>query len=182
MKGEEGMRVEEKRLDELRPYENNPRNNDGAVPYVADSIREFGFRVPLVIDRDGVIVAGHTRYKAAQTIGLETVPCVVADDLTDEQVRAFRLADNKVAEASEWDEALLYEELAELSALGVDADALGLGIDPGSYDAEEDIPGDNGFEYSEEFAINVVCDDEQDQRQKLDELRGMGYRCKAVVV
>lgn len=104
------MQIIEKRLDEIRPYENNPRKNEAAVKYVASSIREFGFKVPIVIDSGGEIVAGHTRYKAAQELGLETVPCVVADDLTPQQIKAFRLADNKTAEMAGWDfEALDFE-------------------------------------------------------------------------
>lgn len=103
-----------KRLEELTPYEKNPRKNDEAVKYVAQSIEEFGFKVPLVIDTNGVIVAGHTRYKAAQELAIEKVPCIVADDLTDEQIKAFRLADNKVSEFSTWDFALLTDELDEL--------------------------------------------------------------------
>lgn len=87
-------------INSLKPYKNNPRNNDNAVSAVANSIREFGFKVPIVIDSDHVIVAGHTRLKAAQTLGLSTVPCVVADDLTGEQIKVFRLADNKVSELS----------------------------------------------------------------------------------
>lgn len=104
------MQIIEKRLDEIHPYENNPRKNEAAVKYVAASIREFGFKVPIVIDAGGEIVAGHTRYKAAQELGLETVPCVVADDLTPQQIKAFRLADNKTAEMAGWDfEALEFE-------------------------------------------------------------------------
>lgn len=92
------MQVIDRPLDGIRPYEDNPRNNDDAVDKVAESIQKFGFKVPIVIDSEGVIVAGHTRYKAAQKLGLEKIPCIVADDLTDAQVRAFRLVDNKVAE------------------------------------------------------------------------------------
>lgn len=90
-----------KSLDEVRPYANNPRKNDDAVEYVVNSIKEFGFKVPIIIDGGGEIVAGHTRYKAAKWLGMEEIPCIVADDLTDEQIKAFRLADNKVAEAGE---------------------------------------------------------------------------------
>lgn len=97
------MQIIDKKLAELKPYENNPRNNDEAVECVANSIKEFGFKVPIVIDKDGVIVAGHTRLKAAERLGLKTVPCIVADDLTPEQVKAFRLADNKVGELATWD-------------------------------------------------------------------------------
>ena len=97
------MEIIEKKLNELTPYEKNPRKNDDAVKYVAASIEQFGFKVPVVIDAAGVIVAGHTRYKAAKRLGLESVPCIVADDLNEEQIRAFRLADNKVGEVAEWD-------------------------------------------------------------------------------
>ena len=109
------MEVIDKKIEELTPYAKNPRKNDQAVNAVAASIKEFGFKVPIVIDSDGVIVAGHTRLKAALLLGLETVPCVVADDLTEDQIKAFRLADNKTAEFAEWDYALLDEEIAELT-------------------------------------------------------------------
>ena len=105
------MEIQEKKIKELIPYEKSPRKNDAAVEYVTNSIKEFGFKVPIVIDKNGVIVCGHTRYKAAQRLRLKTVPCIIADDLNDEQIKAFRLADNKVSEKSEWDFDLLYEEL-----------------------------------------------------------------------
>lgn len=108
------MEIVMKGLDELRPYEKNPRKNEDAVKYVAESIKQFGFKVPIVIDNEGVIVAGHTRWKAAKKLGVETVPCVVADDLTEEQIKAFRLADNKVAEKAVWDFDLLATELDDL--------------------------------------------------------------------
>lgn len=109
------MKIVSKKLTDITPYENNPRRNDAAVEYVANSIREFGFKQPIVIDRDGVTVAGHTRYKAAQKLGLDEVPCVMADDLTPEQVKAYRLADNKVGEASQWDFDLLDIELDKIT-------------------------------------------------------------------
>jgi site-specific DNA-methyltransferase (adenine-specific) len=108
------MQIIEKRLDELTPYENNPRKNENAVPYVAESIKRYGFKQPIVVDTDGVIVAGHTRYAAAIELGLESVPCVVADDLTEEEIAEYRLVDNKVAEFSGWDFAALEEELSSL--------------------------------------------------------------------
>lgn len=127
------MKVEERKLTELHPYEKNPRKNDAAVKYVAESIKEFGFKVPIVIDSNGVIVAGHTRYKAAKKLKLETVPCIVADDLNEEQIKAFRLADNKVAEKAEWDFDLLSSELDEL----LDFDMSVFGFED---DAEEEVP------------------------------------------
>jgi len=117
------MNIIEKKLSEIIPYEKNPRKNDQAVDYVANSIKEFGFKVPIVIDNDNVIVCGHTRYKASRKLHLETVPCVIADDLTDEQIKAYRLADNKVSEKAEWDFNLLNEELD--SILEIDMDDLG---------------------------------------------------------
>lgn len=125
---EENMNIVEKRLNELKPYENNPRINDGAVKFVKNSIEEFGFKVPIVIDKNGVIVAGHTRYKASLELGLETVPCVVADDLTDEQVKAFRIADNKTAEKASWDLDALKTEMEELEEIdGIDMRDFGFG-------------------------------------------------------
>ena len=111
------MEIIIKGIDEIRPYENNPRLNDGAVGAVAESIREFGFQQPIVVDRDGVIIAGHTRYKAAKKLGLTEVPVVVAGNLTDEQVKAYRLADNKTGELAEWDFSALEEELAGIGEL-----------------------------------------------------------------
>ncbi|MBR3746218.1 MAG: ParB N-terminal domain-containing protein [Selenomonadaceae bacterium] len=109
------MEVKEFALSELIPYEKNPRKNDNAVDAVANSIKTFGFKVPLVIDADKIIVCGHTRYKAAQKLGLESVPCVIADDLSPELIRAFRLADNKTAELAGWNFELLDMELADIS-------------------------------------------------------------------
>lgn len=108
------MNIIEMSVDDLIPYENNPRKNDEAVDKVALSISAFGFKVPIVIDKDNVIVTGHTRLKAAKKLGLTSVPCIKADDLTEEQIKAFRLADNKVAEFSEWDEDKLMKELEAL--------------------------------------------------------------------
>ena len=108
------MNIVELNIHDLVPYENNPRNNIEAVEYVANSIEKFGFKVPIVVDKDNVIVAGHTRYMASKKLGLETVPCMVADDLTEEQVKAFRLADNKVSEIATWDDELLAIELSDI--------------------------------------------------------------------
>ena len=117
------MQIVMKKLADLKPYEKNPRKNEEAVKYVVESIKEFGFKVPIVIDKENVIIAGHTRYKGAKKLDMQEVPCIVADDLTDEQIKAFRLADNKVAEKAEWDFDLLNSELEEL--FNFDMEALG---------------------------------------------------------
>lgn len=108
------MEIINKKLSELKPYEKNPRLNDEAVKYVANSIKEFGFKVPIIVDKNNVIVAGHTRYKASKELGLKEVPCIIADDLNEEQIKAFRLADNKVSEKSMWDFGMLDEELENI--------------------------------------------------------------------
>ena len=109
------MQIIDKRVEDLIPYENNPRINDGAVDAVAASISRFGWKVPLVIDKNNVVVTGHTRLKAAKALGLDIVPCILADDLSEEQVRAFRLVDNKTGELAGWDFGALEEELADLT-------------------------------------------------------------------
>lgn len=130
------MKVKEIPISEITPYANNPRNNAAAVEPVAASIRDFGFRVPIVLDKNGVIVAGHTRLEAAKRLGLSKVPCVVADDLTAEQARAFRIADNKTAELATWDAAKLAEELADISDF--DMGEFGFYLD-----AEQEAPTQN---------------------------------------
>lgn len=129
------MQIIDLQIDEIKPYQNNPRNNEAAVAAVAASIKEFGFKVPLVVDKNNVIVAGHTRHKAALQLGFSTVPAIRADDLTEEQVAAFRLADNKTAELAEWDIDKLEEELAALSNIDMTA----FGFDP--------LPSDISGEY-----------------------------------
>lgn len=112
--GVENVQIIDKQIKDLKPYENNPRKNDEAVKYVAESIKQFGFKVPIIIDKDNIIITGHTRYKAAKQLKIEVVPCIIADDLTEEQIKAFRLADNKVAEFAEWDFNILNAELEEI--------------------------------------------------------------------
>ena len=119
------MNIELWPLSQVKPYPNNPRVNDDAVNAVAASIREFGFRQPIVVDGEGVIVVGHTRYKAALKLGLEKVPVHVAKDLTPEQIKAYRIADNKTADLAEWNYDLLPIELAELQGMNYDLGLLG---------------------------------------------------------
>ena len=135
------MQIIDKKLSEIVPYENNPRHNEAAIPFVANSIQEFGFKVPIVIDKDGIIVAGHTRYKAAKELGLEAVPCIVADDLTPEQVKAFRLADNKVSEIATWDNELLEIEIEEIP--NIDMSDFGFFASEINWDDVDEISEDN---------------------------------------
>ncbi len=140
------MNIVMKKPSELSIYENNPRNNDAAVDAVANSIKEFGFKVPIVITKDLVIIAGHTRLKASLKLGLATVPCIVADDLTEGQIKAFRLADNKTAELATWDFSKLEEELEH-----IDMDMLQFGFE----DLHSDVPdnaSDDDFDPSDEIS------------------------------
>lgn len=138
------MQIIEIATKDLIEYEKNPRKNEEAVQYVANSIAEFGFKVPVIVDANNVIIAGHTRVKAAKFLGLESCPCIVADDLTEEQIQAFRLADNKVAEFAEWDEELLAIELGEI----VDIDMSEFGF---NFDMDEDPDEDDKYT----LAVNI---------------------------
>lgn len=125
------MQVENWKIEDVKPYENNPRKNDDAVEYVANSIKEFGFQQPLVVDSNGVIIVGHTRLKAAQKLGLTDVPVVVADGLSDDQVKAYRLADNKTGEMASWDWNQLNLELEDIDWLDLNMEQFGFsaGVD-----------------------------------------------------
>lgn len=136
------MQIEMRKVSELIPYENNPRINDQAVDAVAASIKEFGFKVPVIVDRDDVVIAGHTRIKAARQLGMETVPTIKADDLTPEQVKAFRLADNMTAEKSKWDFERLYQELEELQKVDLDFDMADFGFELDMLDDYTEIKED----------------------------------------
>ena len=148
------MTIIQKKTADLIPYEKNPRKNDEAVEKVAASIREFGFKVPIVIDKDNVIVAGHTRLKAAEAAGMDEVPCIVADDLTDEQIKAFRLADNKTAEFASWDFDLLTGELQDIT----DIDMSEFGFDFSEIDEEEEIIEDD-YDFKENVEHRATAGD-----------------------
>ena len=123
------MNIVYKRVDEIIPYEKNPRINDAAVDAVAQSIKEFGFRVPIVLDKNNVIITGHTRLRSAKSIGLTEVPCIIAENLTPEQVQAYRIADNKTGEIAEWNYDLLPIELRDLQEKDFDLSLLGFDTD-----------------------------------------------------
>lgn len=135
-------------IDDLVLYENNPRNNDGAVDAVAASINSFGFKVPIIIDKNNVVVCGHTRVKASKKLGMTEVPCIVADDLNEEQIKAFRLADNKVSELAEWNMDKLAEELKQ-----IDMDMFQFGFEDLENSLERDVLEDE-FDEEEELPVN----------------------------
>lgn len=162
-KGVENMEIVNVSVDKLVPYENNPRNNTEAVQFVANSIKEFGFKVPLVVDNNSIVVCGHTRLLAAKQLGIEEVPCIIADDLTDEQIKAFRLADNKVSEIATWDLSALVDELKDINFLDME-DFGFLGADDlrtDFFDEEEknDVSDNEAAEEESGKTVKVVCDD-----------------------
>ena len=177
------MQVENIKINDVIPYENNPRKNDASVESVAESIKQFGFKVPIVVDKDNVVIAGHTRLKAAKRLKLKEVPCIRADDLTDEQVKAFRLADNKVGEASEWDFTLLEEELKDI--LNIDMSALGFDFDTDILDSIDDgympePPAEPKSKRGEIWVLGahrVMCGDATDPEDVKNLLGGVQLTC-----
>jgi site-specific DNA-methyltransferase (adenine-specific) len=147
------MNVVEIKVPKLKPYEKNPRLNDKAVEACMKSIEEYGFKQPIVVDKDMVIIVGHTRLKAAKKLGLDTVPCVIADDLTAEQARAYRIADNKVSDFSIWDNKLLLEELEAI--------------------ADFDVELFTGFDVAELPDMDVYAENGSDNKLTADEVGAM---------
>lgn len=146
-------------IDDIKPYKNNPRLNEEAIPYVMNSIKEFGFKNPIILDKNNVIVAGHTRLESAKRLNMEEVPVIYADDLTEEQVKAFRLADNKVAEKSLWDYTKLDEELENI-----------LDIDMSMFD----------FENIEETNLDDFFEDNDNKKEKESKLIECPYCHKPI--
>ena len=177
------MEIIEKHIAELKEYANNPRNNDGAVDAVAQSIIEFGFKVPIIIDSGGVIVAGHTRKKAAEQLGIDKVPCIVADDLTPEQIKAFRLADNKTGELAEWDFTKLETELSELESMDINFLMTDFGFEFHEDTApKEKERNDLSDDVAECFEIIVECKDETEQEQIYNRLTKEGLICRVLTL
>ena len=175
-------------VEELTPYQNNARINDQTVPYLKNSIKRFGFKNPIIIDKDGVIIAGHTRLKAALELGYTKLPCVCADDLTPAEVKAFRLVDNKVAELSSWDYGILDEEMKSLEDDGF-GDMGDFGF--ASFDGDTDL-GEGGGQLPPELAgkdlepdklpdaggeadacCRIIITFDEEQRQKLADILGV---------
>ena len=167
--------VQEMPIEDVIPYENNPRKNDKAVDAVAESIREFGFKVPIIVDKENVIVAGHTRLRAAEKLGLTTVPVIRADDLTEEQITAFRLADNKTSELAEWDFDKLAAELELISDIDMSAFGFVFPEDEDEYDSEDEGPYTGSvnipqYEPTGEVPSLSECVDEGKTNELLEEI------------
>jgi hypothetical protein len=168
------MQITTKPLDGLKPYEKNPRKNDKAVEMVVKSIKEFGFKVPIVVDKQNVIVAGHTRYKAAKELGMAELPCIVADDLTPEQIKAFRIADNRTADYSTWDFPALVNEIMDLH--GAFDDILNVADFDGIMEEFDDLTAEAreaGALMSSEYCLTVVFADEESRDAAKQQIKGI---------
>lgn len=174
------MNIEYIPLGEIKPYENNPRVNDDAVKYVVNSIKEFGFKVPIVIDKKNVIIAGHTRFKAAKDLGLEKVPCIRANDLSEDQVKAFRIADNKVSEFSRWD---LEKLNVELDSIDLNMNEFGFSefnIEVPRFD-ELERKSDNEENNKKNFTIKIVFETYEEWLKNENEIKNLVENSNAVL-
>lgn len=151
------LKIEYVDINSIKPYKKNPRKNEEAIPYVMESIKQFGFKNPVILDKGNVIICGHTRIESAKRLGITEIPCIYADDLTDEQIKAFRLADNKVAEISEWDIDLLDTELDDI--LNIDMSDFGFDLDLEDEFNEEDLEDERK---KEKVNVSIVLNSYQD--------------------
>lgn len=150
-------------IKNIKPYKNNPRLNEETIPYVMNSIKEFGFKNPIILDKENIIICGHTRAESAKRLGMEEVPVIYADDLTDEQIKAFRLADNKVAEKSLWDYTKLDEELEGI--LNIDMEMFDFDTTDENYidDLLENDFGNQG-DGSKTFSVSFTFDKKYEEK------------------
>jgi ParB-like chromosome segregation protein Spo0J len=174
------MKIIYKKTSELIPYINNPRKNDKAVDAVASSIKNFGFKVPVIIDSQGEIIAGHTRLKAAKKLDIKEVPCLIADDLTPAQIKAFRIADNKVSEFAEWDMDLLKIELDGLDEFtGFELEELNMMFDEKK---EVNFKKDLSEKINSFYQVIISLENEKEQEILYNRLNKEGYSCQVLTL
>ena len=184
------MNIIKMKVEELIPYINNPRNNENAVDKVASSIAEFGFKSPIIIDKNNVVINGHTRLLASKKLGLKEVPVIKADDLTEAQVKAFRITDNKTSEYATWDEELLKIELEQLEDMNFNLDTVN--IDYSDFDLEIDYIEDDFIEIKERedlsdkvnsaYEIIIECDNEEEQEEMYNRFIEEGLKCRVLTL
>lgn len=182
----EKITVEQWPIDRLIDYIRNPRKNDHAVEKVAAAIHEFGFRVPILAKSDGLIVDGHLRIKAARKLGMAMVPVIVADDMTDIQIKAFRISVNKMADLAGWDIPMLNLELEDLKLDGFDLNLTGFDADEilgmlGELDGKDEETSGQEF-IDPVFEVAVVCANEGEQQTVYELLTEKGYTCRVLTM
>lgn len=166
------MQIELIHIDKIKPYENNPRNNDAAVDKVAESINEFGFKIPIIIDKDNIIIAGHTRYKAAKKLGLESIPVIKAEDLTEQQVKAFRIMDNKSSEFATWNYEALLKEMETLKLDDYNLDLTGFELN--ELEQMEDKYAPKEIQEDESFDIDEQLENIDEPKSKKGDIWLLG--------
>lgn len=165
-----------KNIKELKPYKKNAKkHNKEQVEQIANSIKEFGFTQPVIIDKNNCVVAGHGRILGAKKAGLKQVPTVCLEDLTEEQIKAYRLVDNKLNE-SEWDYSLLDEEMEDLIG-DMDMDLFGFELEE---QQEKETKKKVEFEIKEKYEVHIICKDEKQMEQVFNDVKGYGQECKLV--
>lgn len=178
------MQLEQWPIERCIEYARNPRKNDHAVDKIAAAIKEYGFRVPIVAKSDGLVVDGHLRLKAAKKLGLAHVPVILADDMTDAQIKAFRLSVNRVAQEAQWDLDLLKIELQDLDAEGFDLSLTGFEVSELSamFDPEEEDELPDQQDLKAVFEVAVECNDETQQETVFNLLTQQGYKCRILTM
>lgn len=179
------MKIVNLPIDKIKPYDKNPRKNDNAIDEVAKSISEFGFRQPLVLDENHVIIVGHTRFLAAVKIGLTEVPCHIAKDLNQAKIKAYRIMDNRTHEHSEWDKGLLLNELNSVFEENNNFNLDFFAFDTSFFDSTlglNDLNEDSGKpevkEKEKEYLLVCICDDENHQQELFNKFQDEGIKCK----
>ena len=178
------MQLVTMKLSEIHPYERNPRRNDPAVASVVESIQQCTYVAPIVVEEDGVILAGHTRYRALKKLKRKEAEVIIKAGLSEEQKRKYRLLDNKTTELAGWDLDLLADELEGLDFGGLDLD-WGIGPDEEEQQPSEEKAGNfakSEFEYTQQYGVTVILASEAEQEDCYNKLRGMGYDCRVVTV
>jgi ParB-like chromosome segregation protein Spo0J len=177
------MEVTTAHIDDVIPYARNPRNNEAAVDKVAASIREYGWRQPIVVDKEMTIIAGHTRLMAAMKLGLEKVPIHIADGLTDAQVKAYRIADNRVSQEAEWDNDLLKLEFDDLLDVDFDLGLTGFNDDELKNLLEDDEQKTTtSQDVNSEYEVVIECVSEEEQERVYKIMTDKGYKCRVLTI
>lgn len=174
-------KVERRKVADLIPYARNSRTHSEAqIAQIAASIKEWGWTTPVLICEDGGIIAGHGRVMAAQKLGIEEVPCMIAEGWSEAQKRAYVIADNRLPELAGWDQEMLALELGELGELDFDLSLTGFDGPPTS-GPPEDEPDLGGDDYKEKYSLIITCENQADQENKFNLLSKAGYECKVLV-
>lgn len=178
--GDSIMRIESRSIDSIHPYEKNPRKNAAAIDVVVGYLKQFGFRQPIVVDKDGVIIVGHTRFAAAKKLGMVSVPVHVAADMSETDAQAYRLTDNQAAEFAQWDFGLLKDELFDLKEQDFDIEMLA--FDESLIEQLEPVQKQQIDNREFKYGIMIECKDEAEQAKALEHTENGGFKCRTLIL